>query len=96
MHLLRLLIRSTSTTPPLTQQDGALLNAHRIWLATGSVVDAASEPLLRSLLADLPVPLVAGLPAIQPSLEWARGAGLYVLGAYAALQVCMSRIHVYV
>lgn len=66
-------------------QDGSVLSAHRLWLATGSVVDARAEPLLAQLLAVLPVPIVGGLPAIQPSLEWCDGAGVFMLGAYAAL-----------
>ncbi|KAF8055740.1 purine nucleoside phosphorylase [Scenedesmus sp. PABB004] len=68
-------------------EDGDVLHAERLWLATGSAVDARAEPLLAGLLARLPVPVVAGLPAVQPSLEWRAGAGLYVLGAYAALQL---------
>lgn len=45
------------------------------------------EPLLSSLLQHLPVPAVGGLPALQPSLEWTPGSAIYVLGAYAALQL---------
>lgn len=56
-------------------------------MATGSALSAPADPLLASLLQQLPVPLVSGLPAIQPSLEWAPGSGAYVLGAYAALQL---------
>ncbi|KAI8471948.1 MAG: hypothetical protein J3K34DRAFT_520149 [Monoraphidium minutum] len=69
-------------------EDGGLeLSADRLWLATGSLVDAGREPALRGLMSALPVPLHGGLPALQPDLEWAPGAGVYVLGAYAALQL---------
>lgn len=50
-------------------------------------MDAASEPLLASLLAQLPIAVHGGMPALQRDLEWAPGAGVYVLGAYAALQL---------
>jgi hypothetical protein len=63
------------------------MHADRIWLATGSALSAAADPLTSLLLRHLPVPLVSGLPAIQPSLEWAPGSGVFVLGAYAALQL---------
>ncbi|GBF97256.1 hypothetical protein Rsub_09947 [Raphidocelis subcapitata] len=69
-------------------EDGALeLAADRLWLATGSAADAARDPLLASLLSALPVPLCGGLPVLQRDLEWAPGAGVYVLGAYAALEL---------
>lgn len=63
------------------------MHADRLWLATGSALSAQAEPLLAPLLQQLPVPVVAGLPAIQPDLEWAAGSRLFVLGAYAALQL---------
>jgi hypothetical protein len=43
--------------------------------------------MLTHLLTHLPITTHAGLPALQPSLEWKPGAGLWVLGAYAALQL---------
>lgn len=49
------------------------LSAQRLWLATGSLVDAAAEPLLAGLLAALPLPLHGGLPALQPDLVSACG-----------------------
>lgn len=63
------------------------MHADRLWLATGSTLNAQAEPLLAPLLQHLPVALVGGLPAIQPTLEWSPGSRLYVLGAYAALQL---------
>lgn len=68
-------------------QDGSLMHADRLWLATGSALSAQAEPLLASVLQQLPIPLVAGLPTVQPTLEWSAGSSLYVLGAYAALQL---------
>jgi hypothetical protein len=63
------------------------MHADRLWLATGSALSAQAEPLLAPLQQQLPVPLLAGLPALQPTLEWAPGSRVYVLGAYAALQL---------
>lgn len=68
-------------------QDGDVLHADRLWLATGSSLSAPAEPLLAPLLKHLPIPLVSGLPALQPTLEWSPQSGLYLLGAYAALQL---------
>jgi hypothetical protein len=42
---------------------------------------------MQQLQQQLPIPVVSGLPAIQASLEWADNSGVYVLGAYAALQL---------
>ena len=42
---------------------------------------------MASLLQQLPVATCKGLPAIQPNLEWSRGSRVYVLGAYASLQL---------
>jgi hypothetical protein len=63
------------------------MHADRLWLATGSALSAAADPLTSQLLQHFPVPLISGLPAIQPSLEWSPGSGVFVLGAYAALQL---------
>jgi hypothetical protein len=73
-------------TVPSRAQDGSVLQPHRLWLATGSCLDAASDPLLGPLLRALPIATAGGLPAIQRrTLEWAPGARLHVLGAFAAL-----------
>jgi hypothetical protein len=50
-------------------QDASLdVTADRLWMATGSLVDAAREPLMQGLLEALPVSLHGGLPALQPDL----------------------------
>ncbi|MFM7423638.1 MAG: SidA/IucD/PvdA family monooxygenase [Elainella sp.] len=58
----------------------------RIWCATGSQLDAASQPLLQSVLAAHPVELVKGLPVLNEHLRW-RGCDLFLMGGLAALQV---------
>jgi hypothetical protein len=59
----------------------------RIWLATGSEVNVEAEPVLQQLLRDRPIELVNGLPTIHPSLAWDVDCAVYILGAYAQLQV---------
>jgi hypothetical protein len=72
---------------PARHQDGSLeLRAHRLWLATGSLVDARAEPLLAALLAALPVPLCGGMPVLQPDLVRGRvrwPVGRHALQAYS-------------
>jgi hypothetical protein len=63
------------------------MHADRLWLATGSALSAQADPLLSKLLQKLPIPLVAGLPTVQSTLEWSPNSGVFVLGAYAALQL---------
>ncbi|KAG2484079.1 hypothetical protein HYH03_017098 [Edaphochlamys debaryana] len=66
---------------------GLLLHADHVWLATGSQVDAAADPLLATLLAACPVPLAGGMPALTPQLRWREDTDIFVAGAYAALQL---------
>ena len=58
-----------------------------IWLATGSVVDVKKEDLFSKLLEKVEVEVINGLPVIQNDLTWANGCGMYIMGAYAALQL---------
>eukprot|EP00798_Chlamydomonas_sp_ICE-L_P001831 gene1831-33249_t len=58
-----------------------------IWLATGSVVDAAKDPVFQGLLREYPTQLLGGLPTLTKSLRWADDVDVFVLGAYAALQL---------
>ncbi|NJN31236.1 MAG: lysine N(6)-hydroxylase/L-ornithine N(5)-oxygenase family protein [Synechococcales cyanobacterium RM1_1_8] len=65
-------------------------NAHctakRIWLATGSTLDAAQHPLLQSIQQSHPAELVNGLPVLDQHLRW-PGLELFVSGGLAALQL---------
>ncbi|GAB4342054.1 MAG: FAD/NAD(P)-binding protein [Leptolyngbyaceae cyanobacterium] len=58
----------------------------RIWLATGSQLDATTHPLLQSVLHTHPLEVVKGLPVVDEYLRW-RGCELFVMGGLAALRV---------
>lgn len=58
----------------------------RIWLATGSQLNAANHPLLQSVLQTHPIEMVNGLPVVNEHLRW-PGCELFLMGGMAALQV---------
>lgn len=58
----------------------------RIWLATGSQLDAAKHPLLKTILDTYPIEITNGLPIVDEYLRW-RGCELFVMGGMAALRV---------
>ncbi|MEB3360337.1 MAG: hypothetical protein VKK04_26675 [Synechococcales bacterium] len=58
----------------------------RIWLATGSTLDVNHWSLLSDIRATHPLPLVNGLPILDPQLRWA-GCNLFIMGGAAALQL---------
>jgi len=62
-------------------------HCEKIWLATGSRMDADSDPLLQQLLAQHPIPLHRGFPDVTQTLRWAPDVPLYVMGGLAALQL---------
>jgi glycine/D-amino acid oxidase-like deaminating enzyme len=65
---------------------GDQLQADRLWLATGTQLDASTHPLLQDVLAAYPGELVQGLPVLDVHLRW-RGCELYCMGGLASLQV---------
>ncbi|KOO27024.1 fad binding domain protein, partial [Chrysochromulina tobinii] len=58
-----------------------------VWLATGGNLDLNLVPLLASFQAQRPISTVGGLPVLQPDLSWDAGVSLYVMGAFAQLQL---------
>lgn len=66
--------------------DGRRLAAEHVWSATGHVVDVRADPLTSGLLAQVPVPVVDGLPVLTDALSWA-GTGIHLTGAAASLGV---------
>lgn len=76
----------------LELSDGTTLCCSRVWLATGSDADVRLDPVLGPLAA--PGSLLppaggthSGLPGLTPELRWASGTELYIMGAYATLQL---------
>jgi len=58
----------------------------RIWLATGSQLDATAHPLLQQVVNAHPIETVNGLPVVDEHLRW-RGCELFLTGGLSALQV---------
>lgn len=68
--------------------DNARLESYDyIWLATGGDFDMDLVPVLASLKAQHPIECVDGLPALQEDLSWAPNVPLFVMGAFAQLQL---------
>lgn len=67
-------------------QDGAVLQCDRIWLATGTKLDATQNPLLADVLEEFPTGIVNGLPVLDDHLRW-QGCDLFLMGGLAALQI---------
>ncbi|HEY9662814.1 MAG TPA: SidA/IucD/PvdA family monooxygenase, partial [Allocoleopsis sp.] len=61
-------------------------HCERIWLATGSQLDATTHPLLQQVLNTHPLEIVNGLPVVDEYLRW-QGCELFVMGGLAALRV---------
>jgi cation diffusion facilitator CzcD-associated flavoprotein CzcO len=66
--------------------DGVTRQYDRIWLATGTRFDVTADSLFTELLKTHPIPVVNGLPVLDPCLRWS-GCELFVMGGLAALQV---------
>jgi len=64
----------------------AHLPIDRIWLATGSTLNVNHWSLLSDIRTSHPLPLVNGLPILDPHLRWA-GCNLFIMGGAAALQL---------
>ncbi len=58
----------------------------RIWVATGSQLDARNHPLLQDVLAAHPIDVVNGLPVVDDHLRW-QGCELFIMGGMSALRV---------
>lgn len=58
----------------------------RIWLATGSELNAGEHPLLSDILDTFPTRIVNGLPVLDTRLR-VKGTEFFIMGGLAALQV---------
>jgi cation diffusion facilitator CzcD-associated flavoprotein CzcO len=65
---------------------GETLFVDRIWLATGTKLDIAAEPMFKEMLERHPLEIVKGLPVLDKHLRW-PGCELFLTGGLAALQV---------
>ncbi|GAA5987628.1 hypothetical protein JCM11641_001172 [Rhodosporidiobolus odoratus] len=55
--------------------------------STGSKIDLAGVPFIQPLLKSNPIELVNGLPVLTSDLQWDREVPLFVMGAYAMLEL---------
>jgi hypothetical protein len=67
--------------------DGLLESFDYIWLATGGDLDMELVPIYASLQAQYPIDCVHGMPVLREDLSWAENVPLYVMGAFAQLQL---------
>ena len=58
-----------------------------VWLATGGNLDLSLVPIFSSLMAQRPIGACSGLPLLQPDLSWDADCPLYIMGAFAMLQL---------
>ncbi|CAD7949410.1 unnamed protein product [Amoebophrya sp. A120] len=68
-------------------EDGKLQKFDFVWLATGGNFDMELVPVFAALQKQHPIPCIDGLPQLQPDLRWAKDVPLYVMGAFAQLQL---------
>jgi cation diffusion facilitator CzcD-associated flavoprotein CzcO len=66
--------------------DGNHYECDRIWLGTGTRLDALNHPLLREIFAKFTTEMIHGLPVLDTHLR-IPGLPLFLMGGLAALQV---------
>jgi cation diffusion facilitator CzcD-associated flavoprotein CzcO len=66
--------------------NGTTQEFDRIWLATGTRLNAETEPLLSTMNKVFPIPLVNGLPVLEKDLRWGK-SDLFLMGGLTALRV---------
>ena len=66
--------------------NGTTQEFDRIWLATGTRLNAETEPLLSTMNKVFPIPLVNGLPILEKDLRWGK-SDLFLMGGLTALRV---------
>ena len=67
-------------------QDNSKHQFNRIWLATGTKLDAIDLPLLKDVLKVYPTEIVNGLPVLDDRLRLPK-SNFFIMGALAALQI---------
>ena len=66
---------------------GRLAQFDFVWLAIGGDFDLDLVPIYASLQTQHPIVCVNGLPCLREDLSWAENVPLYVMGAFAQLQL---------
>ena len=64
-----------------------MIDADWVCLCTGSALDIDMDPLLKNVRQHLPSDSVNGLPLLDSSMRWHPDWDMFVLGAYASLQL---------
>lgn len=67
--------------------NGRLGRFDYVWLATGGDFDLDLVPMLASMQVQHPIETCHGLPVLREDLSWAKDVPLYIMGAYAQLQL---------
>ncbi|CAD7969392.1 unnamed protein product [Amoebophrya sp. A25] len=68
-------------------EDGKITRFDFVWLATGGNFDMDLVPLFASLQRQEEIPSIDGLPQLQADCSWSANVPLYVMGAFAQLQL---------
>lgn len=63
-----------------------MIEADYLICATGALVDAATDPLLKCLQEACPLPMLSGLPVLTESLQWGS-LPVHLMGNLAALEL---------
>ena len=79
-------------------EDGTEGEFDYIWLATGGNLDLHAIPLLDSVTKQWPIDIVdhmgSALPVLQPDLSWDVNCPLYILGAFAQIELGPDALNV--
>ena len=67
--------------------NGCLMRYDYVWLATGGDFDLDIVPMFSSLAKQRPIDMCFGLPVLREDLSWDQDFPLYIMGAYAQLQL---------
>lgn len=78
---------TANSTLEVFLESGDSLHADWICLCTGSALDVNQDPLLQKVQEHLPTESFNGLPTLDSSLRWHPEWDLFVMGAYAGLQL---------
>jgi len=67
--------------------DGNFGKFHQIWICTGMRNDITEDPLFKTMHKEFPISHLNGIPVLTEHLEWAHDSHVFIMGAYAMLQI---------